>query len=513
MRTSYYLFGLIINLFFISTTAYGQATNFDETWKEFLENKKISDMSELVKPDKVYEKPEYAKYLLMNANNSFCQSMVDEAEMLMAEIQEMDDEVHESIPGFVGRMEEIETKIKAYYSIDEIWKRFLQTNAVSQEELDAVAGAKTNCEKSTLAKYSYMTAFYHFCRGEVSTAKNIFENRTLRLTEKTSLRVEDVEGLAPQVAKMKSLFQDMTKLESAWKIYMETGVSPGFDIELPLFPCYPIPNIKALVLRGATDVCNSAPAMLQKIKQLQAESGVVPDGELAEKVKELEAAIQQDEANLAALNEAWEAFIPDNKVKHIGKYGYEYCSKEPLIRAYIMDGFASVCGRAEAMLQKIDSLQRVELTQLEQITMIKINELAALNERYLSNGMKIEQLWNKFVAQGDKLYEDYQSADLYCDYIHEVKDWTMKGLTSSTCEEATRYLEEIETFQRNFEFHFARDLECRVRKLKIRVWDCRYQALEKLARVEAPDAYEERLKELMKEYGMRARPEACASNE
>jgi len=512
MRTNYFLFGLVINLFFISATAYAQGTNFDETWREFLENNKISKMSELVKPDKEREQADYAKYLLMNTNTSFCQSMVEDAESLMAEVREIDDEVHESIPGFVGKMEEIETKIKAYHSIDAIWNRFLQTKEVTQEELDNVAGAKTNCEKSTLAKYSYMRAYYHLCRGEVSKAKNIFENRTLRLTEKTSLRIQDVEGLAPQVAKMKSLFQDMTKLESAWKIYMGTGVSPGFDIELPLFPCYPVPNMKALVLRGATDLCNSAPAMLQKIKQLQAESEVAPGGELAEKVKELEAAIQEDEADLAALNEAWEAFLPDNKVKHVGKYGYEYCSKEPLIRAYIMDGFASVCGRAEDMLQKIDSLQRQELTQLEQITMIKINELAALNERIQSNGAQIERLWNKFVAQGDILHDDYRSADFYCDYIHEIKDWTMKGLSSSTCEEGIQYLEEIEAFQRNFEFKLGKELECRVRKLKIKVWNCRYQALEKLARVEAPDAHEERLKELMKEYGMEERPEGCASN-
>ncbi len=479
-----------------------------------MENNKISNMSQLVKPDKVYDPADYAKYLLMNTNSSFCQSEVEEAESLMAEIREMDEEVPESIPGFVKKMEELESKMKAYYSIDAIWKRFLETKAVSLEDLEAVAAAKTSCEKKTLAKYSYMTAYRHLCEGDVSRSRDIFENRTLRLTEKTTLRVRDVEGLASEVAKMKAMYQGMAKLDVAWNTYLKTGVSPGFDIELPLFPCYPIPNMKALVLNGVTDLCNEGPAALETIKKLQAESGVAADRELAEKVKELEASVEKNERSLAALNEAWEAFIPDNKVKHIGKYGYEYCNKESLIRAYVMDGFAHVCALAEEMLQKIDSLQRREedRVQLEQITMIKINELDALSKQYQANGGKIERLWNKFVAQGDKLSEDFQSTDFYCDNIHQVKDWTIHGL-SGTCEDATLYLEKIEAFQETFEFDFMEDLECRVRKLRIKVWDCRYEALEKLARVEAPDAYEERLQELMQEYKMGERPEGCPSNE
>lgn len=512
MRTNYCVLCLILSIFFISTTTSAQTVNFDETWKEFLDNNKISNVSELVTPNKVFEKPKYAKYLLMNTNSRFCQSQVSQAESMMAEILQMDPAIHESIPGFVGKMQELESKIKAHHVMDAIWKRFLQTKQVKLQELEAVTAAQTSCEKSTLAKYSYMTAYYHFCRGDVAQSRDIFENRTLRLTEKTSLRVQDVEGLGAEVAAMKAMYQDMAQLDVAWNQYMRTGVSPGFDLELPLFPCNPIPNMKALVLRGVLDLCDKAPAALEKIKQLQAESGVAPTGELAAKVKELEAAIQEKNSGLAALNEAWEAFIPDNRVRHMGKFGYEYCEKEPLIRAYVMTGFAYVCEMGEEMLRRIDSLQRPQITPLSQITMIKINELAALTERYHADGLKIESLWNRFVAQGDVLRENYQSADFYCDNIQQVKDWTMKGLTAS-CEQAHPYLDQIEEFQRTFEFSFTEELECRVQKLRIKVWDCRYEALQKLARVEASaDGYDQRLGELMQEYGMGDRPEVCPFN-
>lgn len=509
MRLNYYIYCLFINIFFISTTTYSQTINFDETWKEFLDNNKISNMSELYRPDKAADPLNYAKYLLMNTNSDFCQSDVKEAENLMAEIQEMDTKLHKAIPGYEAKMKDLKTKMKAYYSMDVVWKKFLQTNDVNLEELEAVEGAKTSCEKQTLAKYSYMKAYHHYCLGDVSKAKNIFENRTLRLAEQTSLRVEDVEGLATRVAKMKSLFQNLTKLDKAWESYIETGVSSNIGFELPIFLCQPIPNMKEFILKGAADFCNSGPTMLEKIKKLQTDSGVTPDRQLRKKIKELKATIELNENNLSVLNKAWAAFIPDNTVKQVD-YGYDYCDKEPLIRAYIMDGFGSVCVFAEEMIQKIDSLEKSDRKPLEDITYDKIDELAEFYELHHTNGDKIDRIWNNFIAQGDELYEDYESTDLYCDYVQLVKDYTMKGL-SGTCEEGIEYLEKIEEINKTFDWVFYEQLECRVQKLRFRVWDCRYQALQKLARLETePDAFEERLEELMQEYGMGERPPVCS---
>ena len=512
MRTTYFLLSLVISICFISTTTSAQTANFDETWKEFLENDKISNMSALSRPHKGSDQLDYAKYLLMNTNTCFCQSKIEDAENLMAEVQEIDAELYKSIPGFTRKMSGLETKIQAYHSIDMFWKQFLLTKEVMPAELEAITATKTICEKRTLAKYSYMTAYYHFCQGDVSKSKDIFENRTLRLAEETTLRVEDVEGLASEVAKMKALYQDMSKLDIAWRTYVETGISPGFGIKLPIFTCNPIPNMKELLLNGVLDVCNSGKATLEKIEALQTESGVNIDSELAGKIKELETAITQNETNLSTLNEAWEAFIPDNKVKHMGQYGYEYCTGEPLIRAYIMDGFAYVCEIGEEMLEKIDMLRSAETTPLEEITIIKINELEDLNEEYQDNGVEIERIWNRFVANDDTLLDDYVSADFYCDNIQQVKDWTIRGLSSS-CEVSIQYLEQIELFQQRFEFKLVEELECRVQDLRVRRWDCRYQSLLKLARIEAPDAYEVRLEELMVEYKIGVQPEVCPLDE
>ncbi len=507
MRTNHFF--VIVSLLFFTTPIFAQTGNFDETWKEFLENDKISNMSALGKPNRAYEPLDYAKYLLMNTNSNFCQSEVELAEDLMAEIQEMDNRIPQAIPGFVGKMESLKAKMQAYHSMDYLWQQFLETQEVSLDEINAIDAAKSSCEKATLAKYSFMRAYYHFCLGDVETSKDIFNNRTLRLTEKTTLRVSDVQGLGQQVAKMKSMYREMDQLDVAWNQYVMTGTSPGYDREISFFECNPVPKMKELILKGAVDLCNAGPRALEQVKELWSSSGVEPDRDVKDKIAALEEALKANEAKVEALNIAWEAFIPDNKVKHMGQYGYEYCAKEPLIRAYIMDGFAYTCELGDEMLQKIDDLQRDDRTPLAQITMTKINELAALTEQYRANGRKIEGLWNDFVANGDQLFNDYVSEEFYCDNIHQVKDWTMKGLMAATCEEGLPYLQQIEDFNRTFEFTFTFDLECRVQKLRIKIWDCRYEGLQKLARLEAPDTYEARLEELLSEYGMGERPDVC----
>lgn len=512
MRAVHFLNLLITGIFFISTDVSAQTINFDETWKEFLENNKIANMSALARPDKAYKPADYAKYLLMNTNNSFCQSEIEEAEELMQEILDMGDSVFDTIEGYAAKRKDLDFKIDAYYEIDKVWQRFLKTKDVHPDELEAILPPRTICEKQTLVKYSYITAHYYLCEGDIDMARQTFLGRTMKLVDKTSLKVRDVVGLADEVDKMKMFFRGLPELEEAWEVYMDTGVSPGFDMELPVFPCYPTPNMKEFILKGVADVCGQGKTSMKKINDLQAKSGQSLDWEVRKKLKDLESAIAKKDSEVKDLNKAWNSFLETSKV-NLGEYGYDYCNNKDLIRAHIMDGFAFVCEMADQMLATIDSLQTYDFTPLDDATLEKIDELENLREQYINNGVKIETLWNRFVAQGDILYEDFPSTDVYCDNIQQVKDWTMKGLMS-TCEGAYPYLDRIEEFQSTFEFAFTEDVECRVQKLRVQVWDCRVYALKELAELEdTPEAAEQRLQELMEQYNMGERPLPCGQQE
>ncbi len=508
MKSHHRLLPLVALLLLVSASSFAQS--FEETWKEFLENNKVSNISALYKPNKVTEKPEYAQYLLMNTNSRFCQSEIDRAEVLLEELQAMDPTIHEAVPGFKPKYTTLVASMGAYYSIDELWNRYLKTRDVTKEQLEAVEGTRRICEKASAAKYYHMLAYYHLCENEMEEAEEYFVNRTLKLAEKTSLKVTDVKGLAPEVAKMKALFEALPKLDKAWDTYLDTGESPGWDIDLPLFGCNPNPNMKALVLQGAANLCGDGSSALKKIQELQEESGAQPDNEVIVRLQELEELVAEKDANITALDAAWEDFLPDNVVEGEIGYTYDFCEKEPLIRAYIMDGYSYVCELAAPTLKTIDSLQRRNPAVLDKATRTKIKELGELAEKYRVNGEEIEELWDMFIANGDTTTIEYISTDQYCDHIQEAKDWTMQGLMGD-CEEGIYYLDLIEQFNEKFEFTFYEELECRVQKLRIKIWDCRYNTLKELAQLEGDEAtFQERLNGLLEEYGMSARPEACA---
>lgn len=509
--TNLRFFPIFVCSLLLSSNSFAQ--NFEETWKEFLENSKISATSVLARPDKQTDLADYAKYQLINTNTSFCQSDLSDAEDRLAEIKTMDGEVLASIPGFVDKQLDLEKKIAAYYVVDTIWQRFLPDRQITIEELENVEEVKTLCEKETMAKYTYMLAYTNFCQGEIGKAKNIFEDRTLRLAEKTSLKIEDIEGLPPEVAKMKLLFSNIARLNKTWNDFLETGKSPGFNVDLPVFSCYPNPNLKALVLQGMADVCTVGPKSMAKIQGLLEETGELDDLILDEKIEELAELVEKSESNLNALNAAWAAFLPDSKVDPSLKYGYDYCSIEPLVKAYILDGYTFVCAMAEDNLVKIDSLKKNFRFKLDSDTKNKITELKKLNEKYRKNGESIDVIWEEFVANGDVNVNAYESTDQYCDNVQMIKDWTIKGL-SGTCDESNEYLAKIEEFNQTFEFKFYPELECRIQKLRIRVWDCRMDVLKELASLEeANGTYEEQLAALMQEYNMGDRPGVCESEE
>ena len=496
-----------------ATTSYAQTRNFDETWKEFLVNNQISDMSVLPRPDRRTNPQDYAKYVLMNLNNTFCQSEMDRAEPLLADLEEMDRAQLGNIPGFMKKMEEIRAKMSASRQMDALWQQFLQTRRASPRELNAVTAAKSSCEKSTLAKYSFMLAHHNLCQGNIDEAKDIFQTRTLRLAEKTSLRISDIEGMPEEVARMKRFFTVLPRLDAAWTQYTTTGESPGFTEDLPAYPCYPEPQIRILVLNAATDLCANGPDALAQIEALQNETGYQLKPEVAKRVDAFKDGVRQRDEDLTALNAAWEAFLPNNEVPMGVKYSYDYCEKLPLIRAYIMDGFAFVCETAEANLMNIADLQRTDPVRLDAATQRKMEELQQKFDQYLFNGEAIDNLWRQFMSQGDTLYADFLSSEVYCDNIQQVKDWTMRGLAGNCgTPEMYQMADRIDELQRTYGFEFYEDLDCRVQKLRMRVWDCRYEALHAMASVEeSTEPFEQRLQAMMEEHGMGARPEACAA--
>jgi len=473
---------------FISISLQAQFVNFEDTWKEFLANNKISNISEMPKPQKT-QPIDYLRYCLMVANTHFCSGDIKDAETMMAEVKKLGESAYKPIPGFKEKHDDLAVKIKAHYQVALLWKKFLETKSVSLETLEDVSEAKTVCEKGTLAKYFHMVAYAHYCKGEIAEAKGHFEGRVLKLAEKTSLKVSDIPGLEEEVKTMKALFVGLPKLGTAWKEYKTSGTSPGFEIELPLINCYPIPSMKEYLLRGAADVCGQGGEMLKKIKDLQANNSHPLEKALKDGIAKLETEVGKNSGDIAKLNKAWKEFLPKNTLANGIDFGFEYCSIESIIRAHLMDGIINYCEKGDEVIGTIIKMRGEHQPKLQKSTNDKIQYLNEIVQENKDNYENLNILWKEFVNNKDTLIEAFDVVDFYCDKIAQVKSWTIVGHMDA-CPKGQQYLDKIYALQKSDQLEFDEELACRIKRLQIKVWDCRYWELVRQARKETHEERE-----------------------
>ena len=465
---------LIICFFSFLSISNAQFVNFESTWKEFLADPLTVDISEITQPPKDL-KEDYAKFCLMFGTVAFCADEVDKADKFMKEIDKTGAPIYSKIPGFKERFDKLTDNTKTYYKVESQWANFLKYNNVTLDDLEKLGEVKV-CEKGTLAKYDYMKAHALYCKGDIAPAKANFENRVLKLAERTTLKIKDVNGLEPRVKKMKQLFIDLPPLAAAWKDYIETDVSKGTEIELPLIECNPIPNMKEYMIRAAEDVCVYGGENLKKINTLKENNAQPIPPDLGKKIKWLESEVGRYNGDLSSLNEAWQEFVPSDTIKSGIEYMFEYCEKDAQIKAYTIYGTVHACEKGVEMLEKIAQIKEEFDPKLDKTTLDKIAKLESKLQTYNDDFTALETLWNTFTENGDTLLEAYTVAGFYCDKIAQVKSWTIKGHMNQ-CTDGQKYLDLIDGYQQAHKLDFDAELACRVLRLRGDVWDCRYWEL------------------------------------
>ncbi|MFT5264419.1 MAG: hypothetical protein ACI8YQ_003165 [Polaribacter sp.] len=478
--TTQYLFTLLFAFTAFTTSA--QVANFEETWKEFLSKEKISNISDMTKPPK-NQKMDYAKYCLMYTNTYYCSGNISGAQKQMEEIRVVGEDVYTKIPGFAERHDILDINIEAYHEVNQLWNNFLKNKTVNFEALEDLSYAQKVCEKGTLAKYAYMMAYGNYCKGDLAEAKRFFNKRVMTLVEKTSLNLSDVNGLEAEVGTMKKVLAGLNALGPAWKEYLNTDVSPGFDTELPEIACNPVPSIKAYILKAAVDVCDNGTEMLEKISTLQSNSDVTLSGPLAEKLDWLKSEVKKYNGDVATLNKAWKDFIPDNELDSELDFTKEYCEKNAQIKSYIMDGTINACVIGWEKLEQVVTIWKAEKIDLDDITLAKIKGLKTKLESAKKDEENLASLWSTFVENRDTLTEKYELADFYCNNMLQVKSWAIAGHMDA-CTNGQSFIDKIDILQKEESLKFTDTLNCSVKHLRQKIYDCRYWELVDVARKE-----------------------------
>ena len=478
------LFSIAYSFFIPFTNA--QFVNFEETWQKFLAEDRTSDISELPQPSKE-DKQDYAKWSLIYATTNYCGGDLKKSTKLVSEIESIGETVYKAIPGFVERFQQIKDNISAYKRTEYAWVNFVSYDRISFADLEKLEDAKAVCEKGTLAKYSYMSAWANYCDGNVDEAKNLFENRVMRLVEKTSLKVEEVERLDEKVAQMKKLFKDLAAVEAAWKKFLTTKESEGFEGEVVEMECNPIPNIKVCILRGMADICGEGEKMLAKINALKADYAGTMPADVRAKLAEFEGAVGEFSGDIAVLNKAWAQFMKMDTTTSV--FMAEYCRKDAQIKAYIMEGTMFTCAQGKDMMAKIEKVQAKYKPELDADTEGKLEGLAAKIKALEDETATLEVTWQEFLANGDSLVSDVKLKKEYCDKIAQVKSWIITAHMDA-CKKGKPYKNAIGKLQKLEKLKFDEEIKCSLERLDQKIWDCAYWELVLQARQETNEERE-----------------------
>jgi hypothetical protein len=264
----------------------------------------------------------------------------------------------------------------------------LTNHEISHEDLEKVPQGKMLCEKGTLAKYFYMSAYAFYCKGNLAGTKTDFENKVLSLVEKANFDPKKVAGLPDEIKFMKEILRVNALLDKAWAQYLASDKSPGFSTDLEIVKCYVIPNLKILVLRSMVDIC---------------------------------------------------------------KYGSDN-------------------------VKKIQALLKQNTHKIPSELQGKIDWLISNVNEYNGDEGELKKLWSTFISNNDTIASAFTVAEKYCDKIIQVKSWCLMGHVN-TCEQGQEYLNKIDAFTKEHNLKFDEELSCRITRLKIKVWDCRYWEL------------------------------------
>lgn len=154
-----------------------------------------------------------------------------------------------------------------------------------------------------------------------------------------------------------------------------------------------------------------------------------------------------------------------------------------------MEGTIYSCEKGDVMIEEITKIQKEFKPKLQKNTLSKIEKLKAKVEGQKDDFENLNIIWKEFVANDDTLTESFILARYYCDKIAQIKSWTIKGHMNS-CKKGQWYLDHIDKLQKLESLEYDDELACRVKRLRIKVWDCRYWELVMQARKETHEERE-----------------------
>lgn len=451
----------------------------DGLWITFLSNKSIThadlDKYELAK--KVCEKGTLAKYFYMSAHAFYCKGDIagckDDFENKVVRLTEKANLDPNAVGGLADEMKTMKKVLAVNAKLVPAWDQYMSTNKSPgfADDLPLI-----ECYTIPNMKIYILRAMTDVCKNGsemLVKIKKLQESNTHPIPADLQAKID---WLDKEVTKYNG---NLANLNKAWAEFVPTDkVKSG--IEFMGIYCEKDAQIKAYTMQGTINYCEEGQEMLDKIAEVQKEYNPTLDATTKGKIENLKKLVNNEAAEKAKLDKAWEEFVPTDTVASGAPFSFEYCDKADVIKAYIMDGMMHPCVRGEERLADIAKVQKMYKPELDATTQEKLDKLQARVKKYMADLNALNKLWATFIENNDTIPTAFGVEEYYCDKVAQVKSWVLIG-NVNTCEQGQQYMDRIIAYKKAHSMTFDKELDCRVNRLRMKIWDCRYWELVRLA--------------------------------
>jgi hypothetical protein len=177
------------------------------------------------------------------------------------------------------------------------------------------------------------------------------------------------------------------------------------------------------------------------------------------------------------LDQAWSQYMTSDKSPGFTTdLNIIKCYVIPNLKILVLRSMVDICKYGSENLKKIQSLLSTNTHNVPADLQGKIDWLTANMNEFNGDEGELKKLWSTFISNNDTIATPYTVSEKYCDKIIQVKSWCLMG-HFNTCNQGQDYLTKIDEFQKLHSLSFDTELACRITRLRLKVWDCRYWEL------------------------------------
>lgn len=420
--------------------------DFAPLWKRYRSNPysvSRADVEKIPEAKKVCEKGTLAKVFYLTAQGYYCEGKLAEARgNFENRVQKLAKTTFD--PTMVDGLSEAMSKMeRLWVGIDALkpaWDAFVET--------DVSTGFTTevpvyDCYTIPNIKVCLLQAAANFCQDGDEMLRKI---RAFQQMNDHAMPTD----VAAKITWLENMVQQNTKaiaqLNKAWTTYNTQKSLPASMTYEHTFVCNRALEVKAHLLDGLRAPCTNGAAALVEIKKVRDEHQPSLDNETTTLLKQLKQLVANERNALDKLNAAWKDFLPDNQLSGKADFGFEYCDKAALAKAYTMDGILNLCDKGKQRAADIASLRKAHNPPLDAATTKKIDFLNEEVKRLARESAELDKAW-KHLLTNKKVSPDLPyTYEFQCDRAKDVQALLLDAY-KNPCKGGTEALGKIKKVQ------------------------------------------------------------------